>query len=119
MLKSLLDDIVERLRRLDFGFKGAVAASTAAFFSYHGFLSLGCLKGALACGSLSEFGVVFPFYVILTSFIGRINFFTYALLYLISSAVYVIIAYQAARWLEQMYQRLKNRPRVVIKRIYQ
>ncbi len=89
----------------------------AAYLIYNFVNFLSCYRGGQLSCNIYDLAVVFPLYAVVTSFFGRINFFTYILLYLLSSAVYLIIFYHFGVWLESAYQRQKQRPNFTLKRV--
>jgi hypothetical protein len=119
MTESLLDRIVDKLRNIGSVFKGLVAGAIMTFFMYNFYHEALCSQGALACASMKNLGIIFPFYLVLTSFTHRVtlNGTAYTFLYIISAAAYMIIAWYAMDIIGKAIVRFKNRPRFILKRI--
>lgn len=77
---------------------------------------LRCRQGIFGC-SMNDFIVVAPFYTLVASFTNKLNFIGQLLLYVISSTIYLAAFYYLGLLLEQQYDRIKNRPRFVLKRL--
>lgn len=75
-----------------------------------------CRNGLLACG-MHDFAVVFPFYLIVSQFALRVNYFFGILLYLISVGIYLYVFYYIIEWIQESRLRAKSRPRFILKRI--
>ena len=118
MADSLLDKIRDKLKGLT-GAKGFAAAAGAAFFVLYYFQTISCDQGPLACGGLSEIGIIFPLYALMLVFVSHIqlNVLSYSVLYILSTIVYTGALAFAVSEIEKFYQRYKNRPTITFKRI--
>ena len=65
----------------------------------------------------TDFASTFPFYLLLMTFVSKLNFLNYLLLFLVTTAIYIVIFYELGGWLEKQYRHFKEKPRFVFKRI--
>ncbi len=88
----------------------------AIYLTYTFFHLFTCPQGMLGCG-LQDFAPIFPFYLIIATFVSRLNIFEFFLLYILSSVAYLGIFYYFGLWLEDLYVRYKHRPSFSLKKI--
>ena len=83
----------------------------AAFLTYN-FIKLFTCGGvsSLSC-NVADFVVVFPFYAMITSFVGRLDSFEYIVLYIFCAAVYLGIFYHLTGWFLEVFKVPKNQER--------
>jgi len=93
-----------------------VILAVVAFYLAYTFGGIIHCGGMLVCG-MSDFGVVLPFYLLLLIFNLRLNLFSYILLYIISSGIYLAVFYYLTGWVEEVYERNKFRARFTLKQI--
>jgi|GEM_PF-4939066 len=73
-------------------------------------------QGMLGFG-VSDFGMIFPFYLLLLPFVGTLSLAVYLVLYAISSAFYVGLVYSISKWLDRLHKRMAQRPKFKLKHI--
>ena len=116
-MKNILDlqnsEFVQKHSRLLF--RSAVMALPVVYLLWVFLRALGC--GQIGGCTLHDFSPIFPFYLFILLFNGKLEFWSYILLYILSSAVYMVIFYRFALWLEQKHDQHNHRPKFELKRV--
>jgi hypothetical protein len=81
---------------------GVITYFFAAVFLYGLFSVSNSPEGAMGFGGLFGLGLIFPFYLVASLFVGRFTLPMYIVLFLISSGFYLVVIYSAALWSEKL-----------------
>lgn len=106
-------ELMPSRRSLYFRLAALVLPALYLFITF--FRTVGC--GQVGGCTLNDFTPVFPFYTLVLFFNGKLEFWSYIILYILSSAVYLVIFYQLGGWLERQYNRLLNKPKFILRRV--
>lgn len=116
MPKNLLDDIVDKIRNLGSSFKLPTVTTMAAFFVYDFMQLRSCTVEQFSCGGMREFGIIFPFYLVVMPFVkDQVGPALYISLYIVSALTYMLIAYYVVEWIEGGIKKMREKPIVTVK----